>query len=261
MKARPGRIVRRRQIDGDPLTPRRYGGVLRNVVPAAAWRSLGTFCVDTSSTQFALTYDDGPHPLHTPRILDVLAAHHATATFFVLAEPARANPDIIRRIVADGHELGLHGADHTSLLTMSTSEARARVARARDDIEPLGGTPLALYRPPYGQHTFAQARAIDRLGLEVAVWSADAMDWVDDPEERIAARAWHGVHPGGVLLLHDDRADLLAPGEAPPRFDRAGVLDHLLTRLSSSGLTAVTMSDLLQRGQRIRSIAWERLRR
>ncbi len=257
----PGLVVRRQRIEGDPLTTRRYAGLSQRFVPASAWRSLGTFCVDTTAAVFALTYDDGPHPVHTPRILDVLAAHGARATFFALTGPAAAHPDVVHRIVTEGHQLALHGRDHTSLLHLSTRAARDSVADARDTLEGIGQTRVTLYRPPYGQHTFAQARAVDRLGLEVAVWSADATDWVDDAEDDIASRAWRGVHPGGVLLLHDDRSDPPAVGERAPAFDRAGVLDRLLTRLRDSGMSSTTMSALLQQGARVRSIAWERTRR
>lgn len=260
MKPGAGRVVRRGEIEGEPLLPRRYGGVPRRLLPRAAWRSLGTFCVQSRRNEFSITYDDGPHPVHTPRILDSLEAHGARATFFVLAQQARSHPDIVRRIVASGHELALHGPDHTSLLTLSTARARDAVAASRDAVEQIGQTAVALYRPPYGQHTFAQARAIGRLGLELAVWSSDARDWTDDTEENIADRAWRGVHPGAVLLLHDDRADPVPEGEAAPAFDRAAVLGLLLERLRTADFRSVAMSDLLGQGPRVRTIAWERRR-
>ncbi|WP_258934112.1 polysaccharide deacetylase family protein [Nesterenkonia pannonica] len=112
--------------------------------------------MDTADRAVALTYDDGPHPEHTPRILDVLADHQASATFFVLTPAARAHPGILRRMLDEGHRIGLHGADHRSLLTMSTRAAVRAVAKAKDELEQLAGAPVTLYRPPYGHHTPAR---------------------------------------------------------------------------------------------------------
>lgn len=121
---------------------------------------------------------------------------------------------------------------------------------------------MSLFRPPYGQFSFAQARAITKLGLEVAVWSGDAVDWVDDDEAAIAERALGAVHPGAVILLHDDRADLhkIQPGEHAPAFDRAKVLTLILERLDAEGYASLTMSELLAHGPRVRTVAQERTR-
>lgn len=258
----PGRIVRRRALEGTPFARLNLDGISQGVIPAPIWNSLGTFGIDTTDRILSLTYDDGPHREHTPRILDALAAHDARATFFVLDGPARSHPEILRRIVAEGHEIALHGPDHNSLLTVSTTIAMKKIRTSRELIEELSGTAVSLYRPPYGRHTTAQARAITSLGLELAIWSGDAVDWIHDEEEAIAKRALGGVHPGAVLLLHDDRGDLeqLQPGEPAPRFDRSLVLRYVLERLEAEGFTSLTMSELLKRGPRIRTIARERTR-
>ncbi len=257
---RTGLIVRRRALEAPPLEPWRLRGVPRAVLPPVVWDSFGTFAVRTGDRVLALTYDDGPHPEHTPALLDVLAQHGAGATFFVLEGPARRHPDIVRRIVDEGHEIGLHGPDHTSLLEQATSVALRRVRDSRAAVEAVAGRPVALYRPPYGRHTPAQSRILARDGLELAIWSGDAKDWVDAPEEDVVEAAWRSVHPGAVLLLHDDRADpeRLGPGEQLPAFDKARVLDRLLGRLADEGYRSMTMGAMLHAYPRVRTYARER---
>ena len=118
------------RLQGPPAGAFRGVSYARGLVPSFLTRSLGTFCVDTPDRVYSLTYDDGPDPRTTPGVLDVLARHGATATFFVLSEPARRHPEIVRRIVEEGHELALHGKDHTSLLTLDDDTAVATIRAA-----------------------------------------------------------------------------------------------------------------------------------
>lgn len=259
-------VVKRGDIEGHVRPP---GGdfAQRAVIPRALTgvvsRFIGVHCVDTAERTLAITYDDGPHPMHTPRILDALTERGVKATFFVLTDPARRHPEIIRRIVADGHELALHGADHRSMLGMSDRDAAASVARARDDLEQLADTPIRLFRPPYGHHTLGQASRIRREGLELVIWSGDALDWIDDTEERVAERGWSAVFPGGILLLHDDRADpeMLGPGEALPAFDKSRVTGLILDRGAQEGYSFATVGELLDAHPHVLSASRERMRR
>ncbi|UKJ62245.1 polysaccharide deacetylase family protein [Cellulosimicrobium cellulans] len=261
----PDLVVRRRDIERDDPPAGAFRGVAyaRGLVPSFLTRSLGVFCVDTTERVYSLTYDDGPDPRSTPGVLDALARHGARATFFVLSEPARRHPGIVRRIVADGHELALHGRDHTSLLTMDDATAVATIRDARAAVEDVAGTPVRLYRPPYGEHTWGQARGVRRLGLDLTIWSGDAFDWVHDEEEAVARRALSSVFPGAILLLHDTRADpeTLGPGERLPEFDRADVLDRVLSATRARGFTEATTGDLTARHRRVRSMARERMGR
>lgn len=256
--------MRRRDIERDP---RPAGGdfarmsLLPFAAPRLLSRSLGLFCVNTAERVLALTYDDGPHPGHTPRILDVLAARHATATFFVLANQALKHPEIVRRIVSDGHEIALHGDDHQSLLTMTTREALRRIRAARHTVEQIAGAPVRLYRPPYAEYSIPQGLGIRAMGLDIMVWSADALDWLDDDEAAIADRALRAVFTGGILLLHDDRADpeTLGPGERLPAFDRAEVSELILQALFAEGYRMLPASELANGYQQVRSAAKHRM--
>jgi peptidoglycan/xylan/chitin deacetylase (PgdA/CDA1 family) len=226
-------------------------------VPPMVSRWIGTFCVNTSDPIIALTYDDGPHPVHTPQILDVLAARGATATFFVLAEQVELYPEIARRIIVEGHELALHGIDHASLLTMTSREAARIVEQAKRRVEAVVGSPVHLYRPPYGEYTWQQAIRLRMLGLEVIIWSGDSRDWASSDEDEIIARTIAHSIPGGIILMHDNRGDpeTIAPDEVAHDYDRAKVLGEILEQLHESRYRTARVGEMLDAHQRVRSIA------
>ncbi|HWL79083.1 polysaccharide deacetylase family protein [Microbacterium sp.] len=228
---------------------------LPRIVPAFVSRPLGVFCVDTTEQLLALTYDDGPHPEHTPRILDLLAERGKRATFFVLGRQVALHPEITARIVAEGHELALHGDDHQDLLTMNANEAFRRIRDAKARVEDVAQRRVRTYRPPYGRHTLTQALGIRALGLDLVIWSGDAVDWLHDDESAIAARSLAGVFPGAILLLHDDRGDpeTAQPGERLPEFDRAEVLRQVLDGIGDRGFELATVSDLMRDHTSVRS--------
>jgi peptidoglycan/xylan/chitin deacetylase (PgdA/CDA1 family) len=203
----------------------------------------------------ALTFDDGPDAETTPRLLDLLKLRGVRATFFVLTEKALRHPDLIRRIVAEGHEIGLHADVHTRLTTIAMREAKRRLAAARDVLERVSGRPVRYFRPPFGAQSLATYFAARAARLEVVVWSQDAHDWVEGPPEEIAAFGLRNLEGGGILLLHDGLE--IPAGEPIPTFDRIRAFTLILDGLAARGFGPVPVGHLLSTGT-ARRTAWFR---
>ena len=155
----------------------------------------------------ALTFDDGPHAEGTPAVLETLAEHGATATFFLVGEQVRSRPAVARAIADAGHEVALHGYRHTLLLRRGVRELEQDLARARAAIEDATGRSPVLYRPPYGVFSSGALELVRRLGYRPLLWSTWGRDW----ERRatpasIARRAAGRLRSGDVVLLHDSDA-------------------------------------------------------
>lgn len=202
----------------------------------------------TTDPVVALTFDDGPDPATTPAVLDALAAFEATATFFVLLDRAESHPDLIARMSADGHDVGLHGVDHRRLTHLSRQELTQHLREGSDRLEALTGRPTTLFRPPYGSQNLRSYAAARRLGMEVVVWSDDCDDWSPHPEATIAARVIGSASPGSVLLLHDALAEDPDEPTEDPGLDRRVIVRSILAGLRSNGLASVSMTELLRRG-------------
>ena len=183
-----------------------------------------------------LTFDDGPHPRGTPAVLAVLAAHGASATFFVVGEQLRAHPAVAREIVAAGHRLAVHGDRHLCTSLRSPPALRGDLDRCAQLVGELSGCAPTLYRPPYGIFSpFALAEA-RRRGWTPLLWSTWGRDWpASATPPGIAARATRNVRAGDVVLLHD--ADHYS---APGSWERtAAALPLILGELARRGLRAV----------------------
>lgn len=237
------------------LSPERRATVRRATDPLVG--PLGSIRGAKTDVAVALTFDDGPGPA-TPGVLDALADFGATATFFVLVPHAEAHPEIVRRMIDEGHEVALHGVDHRRLPSLPPKDVRPHIAEGKRRLEACTGEPVHLFRPPYGSQTprtFADAR---RCGLTVTVWSSDADDWIDHTATEIAFLAVDRVVPGGVLLLHDRFVSDPSAPLPEPNFDRAEVVELTLAGLRRRGLTGCSVRDLVGQG-RARRTAWFRM--
>lgn len=170
----------------------------------------------------ALTFDDGPSPEHTPRILDQLDEAGVKATFFLIGRKVLAFPDLARSIVERGHAVGVHGFTHSRLFSLLSPEAvRLDTAHAIDAIASATGQTPTLYRPPIGHTTPRVARALAAFDLTVVGWSVRGFDGLPSARpERVAARIVPRLADGAIVLLHDaaERDDFKpASLEALPR--------------------------------------------
>jgi peptidoglycan/xylan/chitin deacetylase (PgdA/CDA1 family) len=216
----------------------------------------------TTSPAVVVTLDDGPDPVVTPRMLEVLARHQATATFFVLLTRVRRHEDVLREVLTAGHEVALHGPDHRALSQFSVRDVGRRTAAARAELEDVTGRPVRWFRPPYGRQSPGRWAAVRRTGLEPVLWSATTWDWrpgVSD-DDRLA-RAMTGCRPGGILLAHDGIADDrdLVSDDPAPEVDRAALLDRVLGGLSDRGLSAASLDQALIDGRTVRTMEFSRL--
>jgi peptidoglycan/xylan/chitin deacetylase (PgdA/CDA1 family) len=186
------------------------GGYVLLVGAGVAFLRLGMF-VDVvwrgprEARGVALTFDDGPSPEHTPRILDLCDESGVKATFFVIGEKAARYPDLVREIAARGHGIGVHGHRHDRLLAL---RAPRTVAEDLDEaiaaIEAITGEKPAFFRPPVGVTSPRVARALEWFDLTVVGWSVRGLDGRRSARpDRVAARVTRRLRDGAIVLLHD----------------------------------------------------------
>ncbi len=189
----------------------------------------------------ALTFDDGPDPEWTPRVLDLLRAAGEKATFFVLGARMAAHPGLVAQIVAEGHELGLHTWDHPwSYPFRSPKRIADDLARSRAVFGAQGLPPPRWFRPPNGLLTPSIAQEVVRAGLLVAGWCVRARDGVAVAPTVVVARVLPGLRAGAVVLMHDARSP--HGGDRAPAGPLA--LPWILAALRTRGLRSVTLSTL-----------------
>ncbi len=188
----------------------------------------------------ALTFDDGPHPEITPRVLDALGAAGGHGTFFLVGRNVRRYPEVVRRIVEEGHAIGVHTQTHPHAWVCTPSRVRQEIALGFNAIvETTGKRPL-WFRPPYGAFNALSRPTAHQLGLRIALWSCDAGDWLPGATaDGIRSRVTRGIGPGAVIDLHD--------GGQTPRGCRlmADVLPGVLERVAAEGLRPVHLGEFV----------------
>jgi peptidoglycan/xylan/chitin deacetylase (PgdA/CDA1 family) len=202
----------------------------------AATESSITFnSIHVDGPYIAMTFDDGPSAALTPKLLDILAAHHMKATFFVIGENVAEHPEIVARAAREGHEIGNHSWSHPNLAKMSDDGVRRQLSRTDDAIKSAIGTRPTLLRPPYGSITAREKRWIhNEFGYQIILWDVDPYDWKRPGPAVVRNRILKETRPGSIVLSHD-----IHPGtiEAmPSTFDE----------LEAKGFKFVTVSELIR---------------
>ncbi len=215
--------------------------------------------VRTAAPIVVLTYDDGPEPGGTNRVLEALDERGATATFFVLLTRARRNPSLLAEVASAGHEIALHGLDHRKLTEFPATAVRRRTLDGLRELEDLIGTNVKWMRPPYGHQTFASRRAVLQTGLEPVMWGATTWDSRDVSQEERVRKASEGVAPGSILLAHDGYANVLdgVDDGPPPRVDRKDLTLRVLDAYAAAGFSGSSLGAALEHGTPFRA-AWFR---
>jgi peptidoglycan-N-acetylglucosamine deacetylase len=162
------------------------------------------FKANVDGQYIAMTFDDGPSPETTPRLLDILKQRNIKATFFMIGQNAERNPDIVKRILADGHEIGNHSWTHPPLAKLSDDRVTEEITKTQNAIQNASGYTPKLLRPPYGSITARQKEWIEnQFGLSVILWSVDPFDWKRPGASVIQQRILAGASPGAIILSHD----------------------------------------------------------
>lgn len=162
---------------------------------------------DPAAPVIALTFDDGPNPTYTPQILDILKANGIQATFFMVGRDAEKHPDLVRRVVAEGHVIGNHTWDHAHLSRLSDEQFNAQIDRTTQVLQSISGQEVVCTRPPYGDANPATVAKLAQHGQASVVWSADSRDFEKPGAGAIAQHALAGLTPGGIILVHDGGGD------------------------------------------------------
>jgi peptidoglycan/xylan/chitin deacetylase (PgdA/CDA1 family) len=209
---------------------------LAPVAPAAA-HALGlTRKLGPGVGGVALTFDDGPHPEGTPAVLEALAGAGARATFFVIGEQVQRRPQLVARILSEGHVVALHGFRHRLQLRLRSGDVAADLARGLTVVGDAAGESPRLHRPPYGIYSAAGLRFAVASGLRPLLWSRWGKDWRKfTTPERIARQAIDGAVAGDVILLHD--ADFYSAKKSHERTVQA--LGLILAELSAREIGTV----------------------
>lgn len=194
--------------------------------------------VNTDKRLVAITFDDGPHPIFTAQILDLLSKYNAKATFFVSGNKAKAYPELIKRQIQEGHEVGNHTYHHFSTRIRS-AQLSLELDKTNKVFEELTGRKMSLYRPVEGVYNDEIINTAIKNGYDIIMWSwhQDPRDWSNPGTARIVNHITKRVTPGDIILLHD--WGNLSESQT------VQALEPILKYLKENNYRSVTISELI----------------
>lgn len=187
--------------------------------------------------EVALTFDDGPDLVYTPRILDILKKEHVHATFFLVGKSAQKYPWIAKRIAEEGHVIGNHSYDHALFTKLQPEQIRTEIIQADKVLSKITGVHSDLFRPPYGAASVDNVLQVAAMDYKIIDWSVDTRDWSCKSEEEILDNVNKQTTPGGIILEHS----------AGPKSIEYTVksLPYLIHNLKAKGYQLVSVPQLL----------------
>lgn len=191
------------------------------------------------TNRIALTFDDGPDGKYTPQVLDVLKSYQVPATFFLIGNRAEKHPEIVERIIAEGHVVGNHSWSHPDLRKISKERLHSEILRTEQVLQKITGLKTALIRPPYGFLSLPVLEEMKKMNYKVINWSVDSVDWRDQNVDQILKNTLPDVREESILLFHS------AGGEGQSMAATVEVLPELIETLRLMGYSFVTVDDLL----------------
>ncbi|MPL58543.1 Peptidoglycan-N-acetylglucosamine deacetylase [bioreactor metagenome] len=191
--------------------------------------------VPTTHKVISLTFDDGPHPDSTPKLLAILREKDVKATMFVLGQSVDENPALFAQMVADGHEIGSHAYNHIFISKLNAKERAEQFEKAERSIMIAAPKPV-LFRPPGGGYNDGVVQDALRRGYRTVLWSIDTRDWSRPGVNQIVNHVMKKIKPGSIVLMHDGQYDL----------QTAAAVGVIIDRIRAEGYTLVTVGELLQ---------------
>ena len=192
----------------------------------------------------ALTFDDGPSPIWTPQILDVLKKANVKATFFMTGMHVKEYPDVARRVAKEGHEIGNHSFNHNVLLYYTKEELKEEILTAEAIIRNATGQKTTLFRPPKAWLTKREKKKIKELGYKVVLWTLNSKDWVTFDDKYIIRYIVKNVRPGDIILFHDSGGVFSIEGG--DRHETVLAVRRVIEKLREQGYQFVTVGELLK---------------
>lgn len=170
------------------------------VLPAGTSSAEMTEAWESEKKKIALTFDDGPHPVYTEQVLQVLDQGNIPATFFLLGQNIEEHQDLVKEIDAKGHLIGNHTYHHVQITSLPLDQACEEIQKTSDLIESLTGKGTEYVRPPFG--TWSEGLE-DRLNLIPVMWTIDTLDWTTENVDEIVCRVTEQAEENGIILMHD----------------------------------------------------------
>ena len=193
----------------------------------------------------ALTFDDGPYPPYTDRLLDVLKAKKVHVTFFLVAEQAQQYPELVRRMTAEGHTVGLHAFRHRDFLKLTEEEKRKDLEQGKNLLRDITGKNPVYWRPPHGFRDFSVMETAAAQNLTVVNWSVIPRDWTGIDSQEIFRRVMDKAEDGAIVLLHDGDS----PGYRASRQDTVDAVTPLIDSLREKGYHLVSLEEYQEKNR------------
>ena len=221
------------KLQDNPLAKRLNNPSSMPTVPPAGAK-ISYSQVNITQPVLAMTFDDGPHPSLTPKLLDILKERNIKCTFFVIGKNAKMYPKIIQRMIAEGHEVANHTWTHCSLTSRSDAQIRSELQQSEDALVAAANYRPHLIRPPYGAiNTRVKQFMFSEFGYSTIMWSVDPQDWRRPGVSVVTSRLVNGARPGSIMLAHDIH---------PPTIQ---AMPSMFDQLLAKGYQFVTVSQLM----------------
>jgi peptidoglycan/xylan/chitin deacetylase (PgdA/CDA1 family) len=203
---------------------------LRNFFPWILWKG------PTENNEIFLTFDDGPHPVYTPKVLEILKQHNARATFFLIGEKVLLHPGITEKIKSEGHTIGNHSLSHKKLIRLKKSKIIHEITQAEKTIEKITGEKPLFFRPPHGRFDLRFKKMLEELQYQMVIWSLLSYDYQEENHVKLTQRIRDHIHSGAIILFHDGHKN---------SFITLNALPDILKLLHQQGYHFKTLEELI----------------